>query len=107
MTGPEPVAAHPVPVTVLDAGMVADAVAAVTLAVPGVTALHTGAFGEVATYLPGRKVGGIRLADDVCEVHVAVLMGVDVLAVAEAVRRVVVPLVGTPLHVYVEDVTAG
>ncbi|MEP7091402.1 MAG: hypothetical protein ABI776_14985 [Nocardioidaceae bacterium] len=84
----------------------ADAVAAVAGAVPGVTALHAGVFGEVATHLPGRKVSGVRMAADVTEVHVSVLMGADVLDVARRVRAAVEPLVLTPVHVYIEDVTA-
>ena len=36
----------------------ADAVEAAVRAVPGVMDMHTGAFGEVATYLPGRRVAG-------------------------------------------------
>ncbi len=88
-----------------DPGEVADAIELVVLTVPGVTGLHPGAFGEVATYLPGRKVAGVRLSPDVTEVHLCVAMGSDLLGIAEAVRAVVQPLVAPPVHVYVEDVT--
>lgn len=37
----------------------ADRVAEAVLAVPGVAGLNGGAFGEVATYLPGRRVVGV------------------------------------------------
>lgn len=86
---------------------VADSVAAAALSVPGVTRLHTGAFGEVATHLAGRKVGGVRLLDDVTEVHVSVSMGARVLEVADSVRAVVMPLVTTPVNVFVEDITTS
>lgn len=87
--------------------MVADLVAAATLAVPGVTALHPGSFGEVATYLPGRRVVGVRLRDEVAEVHVVVAMGARLLDVAAVVRDAVGPLVGRPVEVFVEDIAAS
>ena len=43
---------------------------AAVLSVPDVHDLHGGAFGEVATYLPGRRVPGVRLTDDGVELHV-------------------------------------
>ena len=39
----------------------ADLVATAALSVSGVLALHPGSFGQVATYLPGRRVEGVRL----------------------------------------------
>ena len=48
----------------------ADRVAAAVRNVPGVADLHTGAFGEVATHLPGRRVGGVQIRADHCAVHV-------------------------------------
>lgn len=82
----------------------ADLVAAAARSVPGVTSLHAGAFGEVGTYLPGRRVVGVRLRDQLTEVHVVVAMGSPVLTTAEAVRQAVGPLVSTAVDVYVEDV---
>lgn len=81
-----------------------DRVAAAALAVPGVDGLHAGSFGEVGTYLPGRRVAGVRLADDVAEVHVAVVMGSPIPDLAAAVVTAVSPLVDTPVQVFVEDV---
>jgi hypothetical protein len=74
------------------------------LAVPGVVDLHGGMFGEAATYLPGRTVSGIRMRDDVTEVHVVLAYGAPLRETAEAVRVAVGPLVGTPVHVSIEDV---
>lgn len=85
----------------------ADRVAAAAQSVPGVTGLHAGSFGSVATYLPGRRVNGIRLTDDVAEVHVTVAMGSQLLEVADSVRAAVEPLVATPVGVFVEDVTSA
>ena len=80
-----------------------DAVAAAVLAVPGVVDLHGGSFG-VGTYLPGRRVVGIRLGADVTEVHVSVEMGTRVPALAASIAAAVGALVGTPVEVHVEDV---
>ena len=79
----------------------ADVVAA---AVPGVAALHSGMFGEVGTYLPGRRVSGVRLREGGTDIHVSVFFGAPVRAVAEQVRHVVAALVPGPVHVTVEDV---
>lgn len=79
---------------------IADAV----LAIDGVVGLHGGMFGEAATYLPGRRVAGIRIADDGTEVHVTLQFGVAVRETAEAVRRTVAAMVDGPVHVTVEDV---
>jgi len=83
---------------------IADLIEQAVLKVPGVSALHGGSFGEVATYLPGRRVSGIRVRDDVSEVHVVIAWGTPVLATASAVRRAVHVLVGTPVNVTIEDI---
>ncbi len=82
----------------------ADLVAAAALAVDGVAGLHTGMFGEVATYLPGRRVDGIRIATEVTEVHLVLVWGAPVLATADAVRAAVQPLVTTRVDITVQDV---
>lgn len=85
-------------------GTTADDVAQSVLAVPGVAALHGGMFGEVGTYLPGRRVLGVRLRDDSTDVHVSVLLGYPVRQIADQVRRAVGQVVPGPVHVVVEDV---
>ncbi|WP_240945368.1 hypothetical protein [Rhodococcus sp. HNM0569] len=88
-----------------DATRLVDDVAAAVLAVPGVAALHGGEFGEVATYLPGRRVTGIVLGDDACRVHVTVHYPVDAVATADAVRDAVARLVGAvPIEITIGDV---
>lgn len=82
----------------------ADRVAAAVLAVDGVAELHGGMFGEAATYLPGRKVAGIRLSEQGAEVHVVVDYGRAAPRVADAVRRAVAPLVTGTVDVIVEDI---
>jgi len=82
----------------------ADAIAAAVSGVDGVAALHGGMFGEAATYLPGRRVTGVRLSDDGAEVHITVSYGRGVHRIADAVRIAVAPLVTGSVDVIVEDV---
>lgn len=83
---------------------VVDVVAAAVLAVPGVHDLHAGAAGEVATYLPGRRVNGLRMRETGCSVHVVLEWGRPVLATTDAVRDAVRPYVAGPVDVTVEDI---
>lgn len=46
------------------------ALATLVLACPGVVAMHGGVAGEAATYLPGRRVVGVRILPDGVQVHV-------------------------------------
>ena len=82
----------------------ADQIATAVLAVPGVAGLHAGMFGEVATYLPGRRVTGVRIGADAVEVHVSVLVDVPIRATASAIRQTVALLTPLPVDVTVEDI---
>jgi hypothetical protein len=91
--------------TVIEAvATTADEIAALALAVPDVTRLHAGRFGEVATYLPGRRVTGVKLGDDLIEVHVVVAGQIPVQRTAQSIHEAVATLVATPVHVFIEDV---
>jgi hypothetical protein len=83
----------------------ADRVTMAVLAVPGVTGMHGGQHGVTATYLPGRRIVGVRLREDHTEVHITVSGDQPVRPVADEVRRVVGLLVNQPVHVTVEDLT--
>ena len=111
--GPVPV---PVPVeagqpwtgTIIEAvPTTADEIAALVLAVPDVTRLHAGRFGEVATYLPGRRVTGVKLGDELIEVHVVVAGQVPVRQTAQVIHERVATVVATPVHVFIEDVAVA
>lgn len=91
-----------------DIAALADTVAGIARAVPGVAGLHPGMFGEVATYLPGRRVTGIRILDDRIDVHVTIAVGAPVRETAALVREAVgAAAAGAPVNVTVEDVAAG
>ncbi|MFB9376660.1 hypothetical protein ACFFKU_04395 [Kineococcus gynurae] len=87
-----------------------EAVGAAVLTVPGVARLHGGPFGEVATYLPGRRVTGVRLGDGTgpVEVHVVVtpesLEGPGLRALAGQVAATVTAVTGRPTAVHVADI---
>lgn len=89
------------------AGSVAQQVAAAALAVPGVTGLHAGVFGEVATYLPGGRVSGVRMSDGSGEVHIVVDVNHDLRAVADEVVTAASQVAGVPVSVVVEDISVG
>lgn len=81
-----------------------DAIAVVTTAVPGVVRLGGGSFGEVATYLPGRRVTGIRMDARTVEVHVVVGGRVPIPETVRHIRAAVAALVNLPVHVHIEDI---
>ncbi|MFF2622928.1 Asp23/Gls24 family envelope stress response protein [Oerskovia jenensis] len=87
-----------------DQDELADRVVAAVLAVPGVVRLHAGVFGEVATYLPGRAVTGVRLRPEETEVHLVVSVGRPLPDVARDVHEALRGLVPGPVRVFVEDV---
>lgn len=91
-----------------DDGSAADTVAGVVRAVPGVADLHTGMFGEVATYLPGRRVNGVRVADGHADVHITIAPQAPVRETAAAVRAAVAAAFpGLLVDVTVEDIASG
>lgn len=64
----------------------ADRIAGAVLACPLVAGLHGGRFGEVATYLPGRRIPGIRVTPTEVLVHVTGQYPATVRQIAHAVR---------------------
>lgn len=86
----------------------ADTVAGIARAVPGVVGLHPGMFGEVGTYLPGRRVTGVRIRDDHIDVHLVIAADAEVRATAAAVRDTVADAFpGHSVDVTVEDIATG
>lgn len=108
----------------MSAGSVSDAerIAAAVLAVPGVVGLHDGAFGEIATYLPGRRVPGVRIDPEGpagrtgwsgggsgrVEVYLVARYPEPIPALATTVRARLIRLVaGRAVDIYVEDYATG
>ena len=85
-------------------GVDVEAVARVVEGHPSVAGLAPGTGVEVATYLPGRRVAGIRVHEAGIEVHVSVRYGPALPEVAAEIRRAVAPLAGNlPVLVFVDD----
>lgn len=95
---PEVLVVGPEPTTLVEE------VESVVLALPGVVRLHGGRFGGLGTYLPGRRVTGVRVDEDGTEVHI-VVSGIEPLPVtAGRVKRAVSAIAPMPVHVHVEDI---
>ncbi len=83
----------------------ADIVSTIVSNLPDVAGLSVGAFGEVASYLPGRKILGVRVDDDAVEVHIVARYGKALGTIAEQIGSALAPvLAGRPLQVFVDDI---
>jgi len=82
----------------------AEDVEAVVLALPGVVRLDGGKFGGLGTYLPGRRVTGVRIDDEGTEVHIVVSGIEPIQTTAGRVQRAVSAIAPMPVHVHVEDI---
>ena len=71
-----------------------DAVAEAVQSCPAIARLSGGLAGEVATYLPGRRVTGVRIRTGEVQINVVGLYEHSVDEMAEQVRTAVRPLVG-------------
>jgi hypothetical protein len=83
---------------------VAEQVAAVVLAVPGVVRLHGGPFGGLGTYLPGKRVTGVRIDDAGTEVHVVVSTLEPIPLTGARIQRAVSAVAPMPVRVHVDDI---
>jgi hypothetical protein len=79
-------------------------VAAAALAIDGVHALYGGPFGEIATYVPGERVSGVRIGTEHGELHIVGDMKRNLRDVAEDARAAAEKLAGMPFVVTVADV---
>jgi hypothetical protein len=75
-------------------GVDVDTVARAVRGSPGVEDLYGGFPNEVATYLPGRRVLGVRVGDHAVQVQVRAAWGVPIPQIAAGIQAAVVPLVG-------------
>ncbi|MCP2322937.1 hypothetical protein HDA40_001444 [Hamadaea flava] len=81
-----------------------DAIAEAVRRCPGVEDLYAGSPAELATYLPGRRVVGVRVAESAVSVQIQVRWGRPIPEIAAAVRTAVAPLAGgRPVDVLVAD----
>jgi NADH dehydrogenase FAD-containing subunit len=83
----------------------AERVAQAVERVPTVARLSAGSTGaEIATYLPGRRVRGVRVADTTVEIHVVARWPAVLPEVGDAVRAAAAPLAGgRAIEVVIDD----
>jgi len=92
--------------TTTEASSLAEQVAAVVTSHPAVVRLHGGVFGDVATYLPGRKLTGVRIGmgDEPVELGVVLRLDRPIPAVVRELRRTVSTMCGgAPVDITVGD----
>lgn len=82
----------------------ADLVAETVLGCRDVVRLSGGQFGEVATYLPGRRVTGVRVTTDRVSVHVVARYGPPLHELSARIHRALQFVVPLPVEVVVDDV---
>jgi hypothetical protein len=86
-------------------GVDVDAVAAAVLGCAGVAGLDGGRFGEVASYLPGRKVTGVVASGGRVRVQIRSRWGIPAPELGALITRVLRPLAGPrPVDVVIADV---
>ena len=86
-------------------GIDIDAVAAAVRGCAGVSGLEGGRFGEVASYLPGRKVQGIVVSGGRVRVQIRSQWAVPAPELAALIKAVLVPLTGhRPVDVVIADI---
>jgi hypothetical protein len=93
MTGPMAAAPRPASSALVD-GVDLDAVAAAVRHCPAVDDLYSGPRAEVVSYLPGRRVAGVRIAADHVVISVRGRWGIPVPELARQVRAALATLVG-------------
>ena len=86
-------------------GVNVDAVAAAVLGCAGVAGLDGGRFGEVTSYLPGRKVPGVVVSGGRVRVQIRSRWGVPAPGLAALITTVLAPLTGSrPVDVAIADI---
>ncbi|MGI9009422.1 MAG: hypothetical protein ACR2FU_25070 [Streptosporangiaceae bacterium] len=102
-TRPGP-ARHRLPIPAATDGVDVDAVAETVRRCPGVSGLDGGRFGEVATYLPGRRVAGVVATADRVTVQVRSRWGIPAAGLAAQIRAALAPVTGRPVNVVIADI---
>jgi len=86
-------------------GIDVDAVAAAVAGCAGVAALDGGPFGEVVSYLPGRKVAGVVVGNGRVTVQVRSRWGIRAADLAAGITAVLTSLTGRrPVDVVIADI---
>ena len=86
-------------------GIDVDDIATAVLACPGVAGLGSGVIGELATYLPGRRVSGIRVSTTLVELEICAAWGFPAQQIAEQILTALAGVVtGRPVEITIVDI---
>jgi hypothetical protein len=102
VTPPVPGTAAPLP-AVVD-GVDVDVVALAVQQCPAVSGLDGGRFGEVASYLPGRRVTGVVVGSGRVRVQVRSRWGVPAAVLARQITAALAPVTSKPVDVVIADI---
>jgi hypothetical protein len=83
-----------------------DRIATAVQASRHIASLDSGRYGEIATYLPGRRVSGVRIRPDSVTIGVIGRYPATATEIDAWVRATIGPL-DRPLHVYISDLHIG
>jgi hypothetical protein len=97
-------AAAAAPSAALIDGVDVDAAALAVLSCPGVSGLDGGRFGEVASYLPGRRVAGVTAGGGRVRVQVRSRWGIPVADLVAQITAALGPVTGHPVDVIIADI---
>jgi uncharacterized alkaline shock family protein YloU len=82
----------------------AEVIAATVRDCPSVVDLAGGRFGEVATYLPGKRITGVRVTEDRIDVHLVGRYGIPIPVLAVEIRAALTHVArGRAVDIRVED----
>jgi hypothetical protein len=86
-------------------GIDVDAIQAAVLSCPGVAGLGSGTIGELATYLPGRRVPGIRVTPELVELEICATWGPSAKLIASQIWAALAAVVtDRPIEIVITDI---
>jgi hypothetical protein len=86
-------------------GIDVDDIQAAVLTCPGVAGLGSGTIGELATYLPGRRVAGIRVSATLVELEICAVWGAPAQQIAAQILTALAAIVtDRPVEITIVDI---
>jgi hypothetical protein len=86
-------------------GLDVDDISAAVLACPGVAGLGSGTIGELATYLPGRRVPGIRVSAQLVQLEICAAWGPSAQQIGRQIWEALAAVVtDRPVEIAITDI---
>jgi hypothetical protein len=87
-------------------GIDVDDIYAAVLACPGVAGLGSGMIGELATYLPGRRVPGIRVTPELVQLEICAAWGPSAQQIGHQIFTALADVVtDRPIEIAITDIS--